>query len=418
MFILYDIIFLLYAILYIPVLLLKQKWHKGFWMRFGVFSPDIRKSIDGYKNIWIHAVSVGEVAVVLRLVDSVKEKFPFHRIVMSTVTKTGFTLAEKHSKNSFTVIYAPLDFSFIVRKFISVIRPEIYITAETELWPNLLTLLKENKTPIAVVNGRISDFSFKGYRAVKFLFKKVLKAIDVFCMQSKLDADRIHMMGAHHDNIHVVGNMKFDDAFVVDTASLDKFNLKKGDDIFVAGSTHPGEEEIILSVYKSMKDQHSSLKLVIAPRHPERANQIISMISKSGLKSLKFSEITENYDEESVIVVDTIGNLRDFYSIAKLVFVGKSLTIGGGHNVIEPAFFEKPVLVGPLTGNFRDVVEIFLNEKAIIQVKDKEELAVCFKSLLGHPEKMDKLGKLARGTIEKHKGATRQTMKVISSILK
>ena len=430
--IIYDFLFLILAIGFLPYLVLRKKFHRGFGMRLGFFPAAIENLLREkaqQPSIWIHAVSVGEVAAIAGLLGRIKKKFPDYRIVLTTVTTTGYSLAVSQLKEVDTVVFAPVDFSFVVQKYIRLIRPRIYIAAETEIWPNLFRALSKNAVPIVLVNGRISDQAFPWYFRGRFLFKKILEGVSIFCMQSQVDAKRIVKLGIPAQKVMVVGNLKFDDLPSVQEFQLKDFgfidlcttNDKKNETIWIAGSTHPGEEEIVLKIFKSLTAQFGDLRLIIAPRHIERTNEVANLIVKFGFQPMKLSELSSKgsteMDNQKVILVDTIGQLKSLYSLSRIVFVGKSLAVGGGQNIIEPAFFGNAVVVGPLMQNFREIVEVFLKDQAVLQVKDAKELEERMKFLLDHPAQRDLLGQAAQKVIEKYRGATDQSLTVIVQVL-
>lgn len=418
MFIIYDIIYILYAVLYFPYLVIRGKWHSGFKMRFGCFAPSLVERFAGNRTIWFHAVSVGEVLAVADLIRRIRGAFPQYRIVCSTVTQTGNRLAQEHLGNDAVVLYAPLDLSPVVRRFIAVIRPKIYIAAETEIWPNLYTALCQKGVPVIQINGRISDKAFRGYKRVAFLMKRVLDCVDLFCMQSPLDADRIRQMGAAPEKVRVVGNLKFDNIPPPVDMRKEDLGFHADEDLLIAGSTHPGEEDILLGVYGQLAEEFRHLRLVIAPRHVERAGEVMRLAEGKGHTAVRFSQIRKGAgNSTAVVVVDTIGHLRTLYGLAKVVFIGKTLAVGGGQNVIEPACFGKPTIVGPLTQNFKDVVGILLKAQALIQVNDAHELLMQIRDLLAGPEKAERIGEAARQTVKKYQGATLRTVEAITGLL-
>ncbi|MFH1359911.1 MAG: 3-deoxy-D-manno-octulosonic acid transferase [Candidatus Omnitrophota bacterium] len=388
-------------------------------MRFGCLPGEIKEALKSKENIWIHAVSVGEVLSVKQLIQNIKKAFPRHQIVLSTVTKTGYAMATKDKGAADVVIFAPLDFSFVVRKVLNLINPKIYIVAETELWPNLLTSLNKRNIPIVQVNGRISDKSFQGYKKIHFFFKKEINRISAFCMQSETDHERVIELGADSRKANVVGNIKFDDLPGEGEYRQKCFETEKDTQLLVAGSTHSGEEEILLKVFKSLLNDFPNLRLVIAPRHVERTEEILKIVAQEGFDPIRFSDIeNKKFEQGHVIVVDTLGHLKSIYAMATLVFVGKSLTVGGGHNIIEPACFAKPILIGPFMENFRDIVEIFMSNEAIMQVNDQQELLFKLRELLRNPEEMKTIGRLAKQVVEANAGATQKTINIISKFLK
>ncbi len=414
---LFDFLFFIYSLLYFPYLLIKRKWHRGFLGRFGGFSEPLAVSLREKDNIWIHAVSVGEVLLIKRLLSSLKETFPFHRIVVSTVTKTGYDVAQKTFPSEL-VIFAPLDFSFAATRYVKAIRPKIYIAVETEIWPNTFLALKRNRVPIILVNGRLSDKAFHNYKSFKLLFKPVLACIRYSCMQSEDDSEKIKSLGVSSEKVLVTGNMKFDDLPSGKEDKVKNFAFGQNDFPFIAGSTHPGEEEIILDVYKTLSAEFPNLRLVIAPRHVERSGEVAALIMQKGFKVLRYSQMKgETLDQKTVGLIDTIGQLKSLYAQVKLVFVGKSLVGWGGQNIIEPAFFGKPILVGSHMENFRDVMEIFLKSNALIQVDDKNELEEKMKLLLSDESKMQAMGRSARKVVEANTGATARTLTMITKVL-
>jgi 3-deoxy-D-manno-octulosonic-acid transferase len=417
--IIYDVIFVFFAVVYFPYLIIRKKWHPGFKARFGYFSPVLTKELDGKESIWVHAVSVGEVLAVVDLVAKLREEFPRYKIVCSTVTKTGQEIAREKLGGGCLVVYAPLDFSRVVRRFLRAINPKIYIAAETEIWPNLYTALHRAGVPVVQVNGRISDRSFRGYKKIWFLTKPILSCVNIFNVQSDLDAQRLRQLGAPPERVRVVGNLKFDNIPPRAGRSKNDLGFQDNEDLWIAGSTHPGEEGILIDVYARLVTEFTSLRLVIAPRHIERADEVIRLIESKGYKASRYSQgVGAGRDPKRIVVVDTIGHLKMLYGLATVVFIGKSLVVGGGQNVIEPACFGKPTIVGPLTQNFKDVVNIFLNEGALVQVNDKEELLRAVQELLVNPQRAVKIGEAAKQTVVKYQGATAKTLAAIKEVLR
>ncbi len=414
----YNILYFLAFIFYVPVLFIRGKLHRGFVQRLGFLGQELPYRFYQKKNIWFHAVSVGEILAIVGLVERIRSTHPDHQIVISTVTPTGYALAQKRFRKEDIVIFAPLDFGWAVKSFIKRMRPEIFIAAETEIWPNLLTVLARADVPMVMVNGRISNKSFYGYRRFQFFIRKVLRPFRAFCMQSACDADRIINLGASAKNVFVLGSMKFDEGVSGEEITLARCGFKNEALVWVAGSTHPGEEKIVLDIFKKLKKKFFLLSLVIAPRHIERSPEICDLIKAEGLTAAVFSRINPpGSDPQAVVVVDTIGHLKSLYRLATVVFVGKSLTGNGGQNIIEPAFFAKPVIVGPHMQNFADIAEIFLEAGAILQIETPDELREAVSKLLASPELRTSLGERALATIKKNAGATHGTERIISGIL-
>lgn len=417
--VIYNFIYALYAVFYFPYLLIRGKWHKHFNTRFGRFPGSWTKELGGKETIWIHAVSVGEVLVVSKLIDRLKAKFPDYAIVCSTVTETGNQLAFEQFGNKCLVIYSPLDFSWIARRFIKQINPKIYISAETEIWPNLYTVLAKHHVPIIQINGRISDKAFKGYNRVKFLTKKVLSCVSRFYMQSPLDADRIRQLGAPGSKVKVSGNLKFDIDFASTQNTPEGLGFKNSNRVLVAGSTHPGEEKILLNAYRKLNQRFDDIRLILAPRHIERTQEVAELVKKEEFHPKRLSDIGNGQElsQSDVIIVDTIGRLRELYGLSQYVFVGKSLAVGGGQNMIEPAYLGKPTIVGPMTQNFKDTMHILRKSNAILEVSDEQELTDTLAGLMAHKDQARMLGEAARKAIKQNQGATEKTIEGIAAIL-
>ncbi|MDD4894516.1 MAG: 3-deoxy-D-manno-octulosonic acid transferase [Candidatus Omnitrophica bacterium] len=424
MFIIYDFIILVVTLFYLPVYFFKRKFHSGFKMRFG-FLPG---GLELNRPIWIHAVSVGEAIAAKNLARGLRLLYPDKRFFISTVTQTGNKIAKSFATEKDFVAYFPLDLSFIVRSFVDKVNPSLFIVMETEIWPNLISYLYRKGTPVVLVNGRLSDRSFKGYRSIKFLLKPILSKIKLFCVQTPVDGERLTRLGVDKERIRVTGNMKFDgadysDKRIIDSADKYRAILELGRDekLWVCGSTHSGEEEIILDVYRSLLGEFPELKLLIAPRHPERAPEVGNIISKFGFCAAFVSGLPLkqcNCISKPVFVLDVIGELIYYYNIASFVFVGGSLVRKGGHNILEPASLGKPVITGPHMFNFRDIAGLFIENKAALLAYDKEELWANMRDLLRNPGKITELNERARSIILQNKGATSANLKFIETCIK
>jgi len=430
--IIYDLIFLVFAILYLPYLFLSGKYHKDIWQRFGIYPKgmldsinDKRTTINDLKRptvnnerpqtndqrpttndlIWLHAVSVGEVAAIKPLWEALRAEFPLSRIVISTVTKTGNELAKKLAMDTEKVFYLPLDFSFVVKAALKKLRPSILIIAETELWPNLIHYSYKSNIPIALINGRISDKAFKKYRLVRFALRAILKKVNVFCVRSEQDRERFIRLGAPSGAVKTAGNLKFCDikdreAFRNAAGIRGSMAIKEKDHVLMAGCTHRGEEEILLDCFRSLRGDFKDLHLILAPRHVERASQIKKLTG-----------------DLPVTIVNRIGVLKELYSVADIVFVGGSLIDHGGHNIIEPAVFSKPILFGPYMSNFKDVADDFLKAEAAICVTDKSRLEANCRRLLLSEDDRRALGGRARVVVLKNQGALEKNIAEIKEII-
>jgi len=416
MFILYDLITWVFAIVYLPIYIFRRRFYQGFIARFGILPDNLK--LEG--PIWIHAVSVGEAMAIRGLLEELRKAYPGKKFVLSTVTPTGNKITQAIAKNGDFVTYLPLDIGFIVKKVIDKIRPSLFIIVETELWPNLISYLAKKKIPIAIVNGRISDHSFKGYLLLKFLLKPILNKINLFCVQANQDQERLIRLGVRQEKIQVSGNMKFDVTPPVLKVAKSNLKIKDEEQLFVCGSTHPGEEEIILGVYRKILSEFPNLRLLLAPRHPERANEVEKIVIKYGFHPQRISRLPEaaqpDSGETAVFILDTIGQLLFFYSIADIVFVGGSLVKKGGHNILEPAMLEKPILFGEHMFNFRDIAQLFLSQQAAIMVEGREGLEKSMKELLRHPAQALKLGQMAKELMFKNSGSLRRTLEPLKEI--
>jgi 3-deoxy-D-manno-octulosonic-acid transferase len=418
--ILYDIFFILFSIVYLPALLIKRKAHRDFTQRFGRL-PETMRRIAHTQPVWIHAVSVGEVLAVKHFIKGLSQRFPGKRIVLSTTTKTGNAVAQKTLGDDVLLFYFPLDIRFIVRRVIEKIGPTAVIIMETEIWPNLLTELARRAIPVVVLNGRISDRSFKGYNAIRFIFKNVVEKVTLFCMQTTQDAERIEALGAPGERVRVTGNMKFD------IPSGRAHRYKKKDlgidetlDLLVAGSTHAGEEDIVLDAHGRLSKEFDNLMLIIAPRHIARAQTIRGMVEKKGFTALTLSQLKRErvpVSKKTVLIVDTYGDLGDLYELAAIVFMGGSLIKRGGHNLVEPAIFGKPILFGPHMFNFRDMARVFLAHNAAVLVKNGRELFGELERLAGDTGRRALLGRNARELINTQRGATARNITEVGNLL-
>jgi len=393
-------------------------------LRLGI----LPKKLELGRPIWIHAVSVGEAMAIRGLLDELRVIYPDKRFVISTVTATGNKIGRSICRQTDFVTYLPLDFSFITGYIMDKIKPSLFIIAETEIWPNLISSLYRKNIPSVVVNGRISDRSFAGYRAIKFLLRPILNKINLFCVQTRRDAQRLISLGVSGAKIKITGNMKFDhqDYGGKKTANdIDKYRillgLSKADKLWVAGSTHPGEEEVVLSVYRELLNEFADLRLLIAPRHPARSQDIIKLSKRFRFTCLKVSLLnspTHKFtDPRSVFILDTVGELINFYAVADIVFVGGSLVKVGGHNILEPASFGKPVLFGPYMFNFRDIADLFISHKAAILTRNPEELRANIKHLLTNPLLISGFAKRAQELLLENKGATKRNAEYILGLV-
>ena len=396
----------------------------GLSQKLGFLPPHLLLKLSGSRPVWIHAVSVGEVTAAIPLIQEIKKRYPSQKIILSTVTVTGNYTATIRAREVDAVIYFPLDYPFIVKRVIRQIKPKLFIILETELWPNILRELKRNNIPSVVVSGRISNRSYHKYRWGRFFFSKVLDSIHVFCMQTEVDTRRIINIGADKDRVTTVGNLKFDQCVPTITTEekenlYNMLRLKAGQTIFIAGSTHKGEENIVLEVFKNLKKTYEDLILILAPRHPERFNEVADILSHQKLRSIKKTKIkmgqkSNHYD---IILLDTIGELSKLYSIGTIIFVGGSLVSTGGHNVLEPVAYKKAVIFGPHMDNFSEISRCLRESGGGFQVDNQEEFLSQAEMLLQNDADRAKLGEKAFEVIAHNQGAINKSMEVIERLL-
>jgi len=400
------------------------KHTKELNQRFGSYPQKLINQIKGSPRIWIHAASVGEVGAALPVIHSILNKIPDAAIIISTTTYHGQAFAQKKLGSIATCIYAPLDFIGSVRKALTTIQPHIMVFLETEIWPNWLFQAAHLGIKTAFINGRISARSMTNYRKIRPLIRQSLKRVSAFSMINRADADRIKEIGAPPQKVLINGNAKFD-VFSpqknpgVKTKMFTLFNLHKNQPVFVAGSTRTGEEEIILNVYLNIIKQFPETVLIIAPRHIQRARLIKKMVIQKHLSCTLRTELTsmEHTENGSVIILDTIGELQDAYSIANIVFCGGSLVPLGGQNILEPAAWGRPVIYGPSMEDFSEAKQLLEAAGAGIQVKNTRELTENIITLLKDPQKAKTTGNNAQRAIISKTGAAARHAAVIFQVL-
>lgn len=427
----YNILFTIFFVLSSPYYFLRMwrrgNWQAGFWQRFAAYDAKFKQSITNRQVLWLHAVSVGEVNVCVQLVRALEPRLPNVKIVVSTTTTTG--MAELQKKLPVTVgkIYYPVDRRKNVMRALAVIHPEAVILVEAEIWPNFIWRLRDLRTPLFLVNARLSDKSFRGYRRLGFLFRPLFAAFTGVAAQNEGDAAKLREIGCRPDVVRTLGNLKFDAVDLNPAKALDVPGLlacvgvPAGALLLVAGSTHDGEEEILARQYVRLRARFPKLFLIIVPRHFERARTVGKQLNRAGLKLFYRGEVTPEtrLAENSIdcLLVNTTGELMSFYRAADLVFVGKSLTAAGGQNPIEPCAAGKPVVFGPNMQNFKDVVRIILEKDGAVQVRDAAELEKVFAELLGNEARRRELGENAAGVVRENRGAIKRTVDLIVSQL-
>jgi len=403
---------------YLPLFLFRRLGRSGYSDSFAQRWGRLEPGLPPEPRCWIHAVSVGEAAAAAPLVEAIRGRWPELSVVVSTVTPTGARIVSERLGRLATHRYFPLDLPGPVGRALDAVRPRFFIGLETELWPNFLRALAARGIPAMVANGRISDRSFRRYRMLRGIMARVLGPVSAFGMQSAEDARRIIALGAPPERVVVTGNLKAD--IRPDAADADPmWERLLGPDcsLWIAGSTHQGEEALILDAYQRLAPRFSRLALLLAPRHPERSDEVERLIRERGLQAIRRSALGSGEDRAGVIILDTVGELADLYRLADVVFVGGSLVPSGGHNMLEPAQRKKPVLFGPHTTNFRESAELLLSAGGAVVVKDALELTREVERLLDDPELRRKMGEAACAAVATRQGALGETLALVERCL-
>ncbi len=401
-----------------------KKYIGSLRQRLG-FLP-ITFNIDAEESIWIHAVSVGEALTARALAADLKARYPRLRLFLSTTTIAGQQVARRSLSNIDAVFYFPFDWTLIVRRTLRLVRPRVFVMMETEIWPNLLRECRRGGVRTVLFNGRISSRSYPRYRLVRPFFARVLADVDRFCMQSEESARRLVELGADPARVTVTGSLKFDSLELRVAAAhgrprervLRFFRLSPSRTVLVAGSTLRGEEAAVLRAFVRVKTAQAGALLIIAPRHPERFREVERISRDAGFVTAMRSELPIDAEPRAdVVVLDTLGELAQLYQVATAVFVGGSLVDQGGHNILEPAIFGKPIVFGAHMQNFKEIADAFLTNDAAIQVRSDQELEEVLLTLVTDPVRRARLGAAARALVEANRGAKTKTLEVIGELL-
>ncbi|MBO7166198.1 MAG: 3-deoxy-D-manno-octulosonic acid transferase [Kiritimatiellae bacterium] len=408
---LYNCLFAVAYTAMMPMFLLRMKRRGGYRARmgdrFGKYTQDVIEKIPAEKEkslVWIHAVSVGEVFVAAQMMNELRKKDPSIRFLFSTTSSTGWKQAEKYVGDDDILIYNPLDFPLYVKRAVDTFNPRAVILTESELWPNFIRQLNKRGVPLFLINARVSDRSAPRYKKMRWFFGDVLRSFTRIFAQSKLDSDRLVAAGADNGNVKVTGSFKFDVAKRNESKEEEVAKWVSSDGeksrILLGGSMWPGEDEVLLRIFSKLESKYQDVKLVIVPRHFEKADAVEKNICDAGFDCVRRSR-TEQIDtgKKKVYLADTTGEMMGFYGISSVAFVGKSLCEHGSQNMIEPCLCGVATLVGPNTENFRPVMSDLLSARAIVQVKDEEELLENIESLFADQEKRLQLGERARNAV-------------------
>ncbi|MGE0886281.1 MAG: 3-deoxy-D-manno-octulosonic acid transferase [Blastocatellales bacterium] len=434
MYLLYSLLYTLAFLVLLPYFAYQAVFNRKY---LGNFSGRLWLKSPWSKNesrpaIWLHAVSVGETLAAKPLITALRERFPDHRLVVSTTTLTGQAVALENIREADLICYFPFDWKFTVRHALNVVQPKIVLLMESELWLNFLHECSIRQIPTVIVNGRISDRSFPRSQKFGLFVRWLYGLVTCFLMQSRVDAERAVKLGAASERVFVCGNLKYDIEFadespkLVEVANqLEKVLALSSSPLIVAGSTSEGEEKILFEAFSQLRkfSRFEETRLLVAPRHPERFGAVARLVEDSGFNLSRRSSFKKSDKKSEIILLDSVGELAALYRFASLVFVGGSLVPIGGHNILEPAFFAKPIVVGPHMQNFRQITEEFLRRDAVIQIQqtDSQEqttnLSQIFAELLDDKTRARQLGENARQAIGENRGATVRTVSAVADLL-
>ena len=422
--IIYNLLWPLGLLFFLPGYLLKMfrrgGYRKKFGQRVGIYRADVRTRLTKPRSTWLHAVSVGEVTVALKLASALRALEPDLHCLLTTTTTTGFALANKNASSWIEVMYTPLDFWPIMRRAFAVFHPARILLIEAEVWPNLAAEARARRIPIALVNARLSPRSEKRFRLFRFFVAPTFRLLDLVCVQEPADVDRWQRLGVERSRIRYTGSIKYDpvrrdDRVHVQKARVFDLNVSNPDQLVLfGGSTHRGEEEILARVFLKLRQKFPSLRLFIAPRHVERLREIRAQLEALSLHVRLASEARSQRDAKpDCVLLDTTGELQRWYGIATVVFIGKSLMAHGGQNPVEPILAGKPVIFGPHMENFATLAQTLVAKKSAIQVLDVDELEGAAEKLLRDDEARRLLVQGAEGALAQHRGATARTAQLI-----
>ena len=419
----YNFVFIVLSLFAIPfsllkILISKESFHGERW---GFYPPEFLKKRGKRPTIWFHAASVGEVRVALSLLTEMKKAYPRHGFVVSTTTPQGRVIASRaHGVDA--ALLAPLDLPWLVRRAVRLIKPRLFLVAETELWPNLLKEVKRAGIPVILFNGRISQRSFRFYLPLRFFFRGVLKNFDALCLKSRADRERMISLGAAPQAMHVTGDIKFhhlaSPAEAEGRRLRQELRLPQNAPVMIAGSTHEGEEELILKTFKMLRVDVPRLILILAPRHLQRIPRVEALLGSQGVRWVKKTMINEERRPEEVILLDTVGELAAIYELGTAIFVGGSFCRVGGHNILEVLAHGKGVIFGPYMENIGDVAQLVVEKGAGMQVRTPDELREALRRLIIDSSLRERMGERGIAFLQEHQGALEKTMRIVGALYK
>jgi len=426
----YNILFTIFFVLSSPYYFYRMarrgNWGAGFWERFGNYDAKLKQALTNRHILWVHAVSVGEVNLLVHFIRTLEKRAPNLKFVVSTTTTTGMGILRKRLQPHISKIYYPIDRAGIVARALSTVHPDAIVLFETEIWPNFIWQAKKRGIPLFLANARLSDRSFRGYRRFGFLFRRLFASFEGIAAQDEVAAERFRAVGSRPDRVRVTGNLKYDVAAAAEPGGgLDVSGFLKqlginGDGetpILIGGSTHEGEEVILADIAQRLRTQIPKLFLILVPRHFERSNDVARQLRERGVKLFFRTAIRPDTrlapGEIDCLLVDTTGELRSFYEHATVVFVGKSLTAEGGQNPIEPGASGKAIVFGPNMQNFTDIARKFVEQSGAVQVRDAAGLEKVLGELLEDQYQRAELGRNALMVISENLGALEQTVGMV-----
>ena len=430
--VLYNILFTIFFIVASPYYFYRMarrgNWRKGLMERFGIYGPSLKHAVTNRHVLWLHAVSVGEVNLLVHFIRALEARAPNLKFVVSTTTTTGMGILRQRLATHISKIYYPVDQAGIVGRALNTVHPDAIILFETEIWPNFIWSAQKRRIPLFLANARLSRRSFRGYRRFGFLFRPLFEAFEGIGAQNEAEAERFRGVGCRADRVRVTGNLKYEAARAVEPRSIDVAGLLKqvganGDTpILIGGSTHDGEEILLAEIAQRLRSQFPKLFLILVPRHFERGAEIGRKLRERGVKLLFRTaihpETSLRTGEIDCLLVDTTGELRFFYEHATVVFVGKSLTAEGGQNPLEPAAAGKAIVFGPHMQNFADIARQFVEKNGAVQVSDAVKLEQALRELLEDEYQRAELGRNALMVVSENLGAMDRTLAMVLDKLK
>ncbi|MBI4658796.1 MAG: 3-deoxy-D-manno-octulosonic acid transferase [Verrucomicrobia bacterium] len=424
---LYNILFSVCFVLSTPYYFLKMwrrgRWREGFGQRFGRYTSKLKQAITNRDVLWLHAVSVGEVNICTQLIRALEPRLPNLKLVVSTTTSTGMTELKQRLPRHIDKIYYPIDQRSVVERAIRTINPEAVVLIEAEIWPNFLWRLQDKSIPVFLVNARMSEKSYLGYKRFGFLFRPIFASFAGIGVQNEADARRMIELGCRSEAVRIVGNLKFDAAQLHERPLFDvavllrQLGVTPGAPVVVGGSTHAGEEAILADLFLRLRARFPELFLILVPRHFERGKEVGEVLERRAIKFVYRTQIStttaHNPGEVQCLLVNTTGELKYFYEAASVIFVGKSLTADGGQNPIEPGALGKAMVFGPNMQNFKAIAGAFVAGRGAVQVQNAEELEQALARLLSQPEERDDLGRNALKVVRENLGSIERTVAMI-----